>query len=329
MIQKNIYNEVLEAIKNAHYILILTHINPDADTISCGLALSNFMFENKIKHKVFNKSSQIARNLNYLPRFDKITSKLPDFYDLVIYVDCGDQKRPATQVEQNAKIINIDHHASNNNFGDINLVDAEKSSTAEVVYQFFKQNDLKISQHTATCLYTGIYDDSILFSTPRVNSETFETIHQLVLLGANPSYIADMLLRRESLAKYRLLPLVLSSLELHLEGKIGTIYVLPEWLKTTGASLRDVEDSVNMVLSIAIVEIAILLRVTNEQTRVSLRSKNNINVSQIASHFNGGGHTMAAGCTIETNDIMEAKQEVINFCNTIINTACSVNNLKE
>jgi phosphoesterase RecJ-like protein len=309
----SVYQEALEAIKNSHYILILTHINPDADTLSCGLALSNFMFENKINHKIFNKMDELPRSIDYLNRYTHITNKLPDFYDLVIYVDCGDQKRPAIHINEGVKLINIDHHASNDNFGCINIVDDSKSSTAEVLYQFFKQNDLKISSNTATCLYTGIYDDSIRFSTPRVDGETFEIAHHLCTCGANPSYIADMLTRRESLAKLRLLPFVLQSLELHLEGKIGTIYVLPEWLKTSGADYRDVEDAVNMVLSLAVVDIAILLRPTNGKTRISLRSKNGIDVSTIATHFNGGGHTMAAGCTIENEDVLIAKNEIINF----------------
>ncbi|MBI3873596.1 MAG: bifunctional oligoribonuclease/PAP phosphatase NrnA [Arcobacter sp.] len=311
MSEINNYKEALELIKSSHYVLILTHINPDADTISCGLALSNFMFENKIKHKVFNKSKDLPRNLDYLNRFEKITDQMPDFYDLVVYVDCGDKKRPAIEINNGVKIINIDHHASNDNFGNVNITDDSKASTAEIVYEFFKQNNLKISSQTATCIYTGIYDDSIRFSTPRVDNKTFEIAHHLVLCGANPSYIADMLTKRDSLAKYRLLPLVLETLELHDEGKIGTIYIKNEWLKTTGAELRDAEDAVNMVLSIAVVEIAILLRTVNEKVRVSLRSKNNVDVAKIANYFNGGGHKMAAGCTIETNDIFEAKKQIL------------------
>jgi phosphoesterase RecJ-like protein len=307
------YQEALETIRQAHYILVLTHINPDVDTISCGLALSNFMYENKIKHKVFNKMDNLPRNVNFLNRFEHITNKLPTSYDVVVYVDCGDQRRPAVEINSDAKIINIDHHASNDYFGDINILDETKASTAEVLYQFFKQNNLKISANVATCLYAGMYDDSIQFSTPRVDGEMFQIAHHLCDCGANPSYVADMLTKRESLAKYRLLPLVLGSLELHLEGTVATIYTLPEWLITTGADYRDVEDSVNMILSISVVQIAILLRPTNGKTRLSLRSKNGIDVSKIASEFQGGGHKMAAGCTIEHDNVLKAKNEIINF----------------
>ena len=308
----NNYKQALELIKNSHYILIVTHLNPDADTISCSLALSNYFYENKIKHKVFNKMDMKNHiRLNYLDRFDKITTQIPKFYDLVIYVDCGDKNRVGIEFDNKVKIINIDHHISNNNFGTINIVDANKASSAEVLYQFFINNNLTISSKTAQCLYTGIYDDSLKFSTPRTDESTFEVVNALVKLGVNPSKVASNLTRRESLAKYRLLPKILDSLELHFQGDVATIYILPKWLKQTGAFYWECEDAINMILNIAIVDIAIFLRVSNGKTRVSLRSKK-ANVSLIANLFDGGGHKNAAGCNIDTLDIDEAKQIVIN-----------------
>ena len=301
------YDEAKRLIEKSRYILIITHINPDADTISCALALSNYCFENKIKHKVFNKQNNLPQNLDYLNRFDKITDQMPKFYDLAIYVDCGDINRPAISIDENCKIINIDHHQSNDLYGDFNFVDYSKASTAEVLYNFFIKNDMNISKNTAMCLYTGIYEDSLAFSTPRTSKDTFKNISDLVNKGIDISYIAKMLKQRESLAKYRLLPKILDSLELHKEGQIASIYVLDEWLKQTGASYLDCEDAVNMVLNIAVVQIAVFLRVSNGLTRVSLRSKE-LDVSKIASNFNGGGHKNAAGCKIQTTNIFEAKK---------------------
>lgn len=301
------FKEAKVQIENSKYILILTHINPDADTISCALALSNYFSENKIKHKVFNKQKDLPLNLDYLSRFDKITDQIPKFYDLVIYVDCANKSRVAINLEEKCNIINIDHHKSNELFGDLNFVDALKASTAEVLYNFFIQNSMTISKNVAECLYTGIYDDSLAFSTPRTNNKTFEIINHLSKLGINVSYIVSMLNQRQSLAKYRLLPKILDSLELHDEGKIASIYVLDEWLKQTGASYQDCEDAVNMILNIGVVRIAIFLRESNGITRVSLRSKED-DVSVIAGRFDGGGHKNAAGCRINTTNVLEAKK---------------------
>jgi phosphoesterase RecJ-like protein len=296
------YKQALNLIQNSHYILIVTHINPDADTISCALALSNYFSETKIKHKVFNKMKILPRNLDFLARFDKITDQLPKFYDLVIYVDCA-----------NKNSINIDHHQSNNHFAIINIVQSDKASSAEVLYEFFETNNLTVSKQTAQCLYSGIYDDSLKFSTHRCNADTFKIANELVILGVDPSYVADNLNQRDSLAKYRLLPKILDTLELHFEGKVASIYVLNDWFKQTGADYRECENIIDMILNIAIVDIAMFFRVTSEGTRVSLRSKNNIDVSHIAQNFHDGGHKMSAGCICYTNNIFEAKDMILNY----------------
>jgi phosphoesterase RecJ-like protein len=310
---KKEFKKALELINNAHYILIVTHINPDADTLTSALALSNFMFEKKIKHKVFNKTDQLPRSLDFIDRFDKITNTLPKFYDLVIFVDCANIQRVGVELNNKIPIVNIDHHKSNTNFGIINIVEPDFASSAEVVYDFFKYNNLTISKQVAKALYVGIYDDSLKFTAPRTNLSTFDKIHHLVSLGIDPSQIANDLLKRDSLAKYRLLPKVLNSLELHFEGKVATIYLKDKWLKQTGATYKECDDVANMVLNISIVDIVVYLRVSNSKTRVSLRSKNNCDVLTIAKYFNGGGHLLKAGCDCDTTKIKKAKKMILKY----------------
>ncbi len=310
-IDKTLYTEALKLIEKSKYILLVTHINPDGDTISSALALSNLFYENKIKHKVFNVSSDLPKNLNFIEKFDKITNVLPKFFDLVISLDCGTYKRMGIEFDKSIPLINFDHHKSNDNYGDINIVDPSKSSTAEIVYDFFKYNNLNITKNSAIALYTGIYDDSLGFSLPRCNEGTFEKINFLVSCGATPSYIADMMLRRESLAKYRMIPKILNSLELYKEGEVACIYATDEWFEQTGAHHRDCEDALYMIMNMAVVKIALFIRNVDGKMRVSLRSKGNIDVSQIAHIFDGGGHLNSSGCNIDTNDIQEAKKIVL------------------
>jgi len=306
-----ILKDMLSLIKSSHYILIVTHKNPDADTIGSALALSNFMFENKIKHKVYNISNQIPRNLNFLPKFDKITTILPKFYDLIIYVDCADSLRVGIEFDKNIKTINIDHHQSNTNFATLNFVDDTRPSTAEVVYKFFETNNITISKNTASALYVAIYDDSIAFTTPRVDKQTFETIKQLLESKIDINYISTMFGQRDSLAKYRILPKILDTLELYHSGDIATVYVEPRWLEETGATYYECDEVVNMVLNIAVVKVAVYLRIIDKVVRVSLRSKDNYDVSIVANHFDGGGHKNASGCSIDTTNISEAKAMVV------------------
>jgi phosphoesterase RecJ-like protein len=292
--------------------LILTHTNPDADTISSGLALSNFMYENKIKHKVFNTSKELPRALDFLPRFDKITNQIPCYYDLVIYVDCADKKRVNIDINDDVKIINIDHHQSNTMFADINIVNDKKASNAEVLFEFLLDHNVKISKNMAICLYVGIYDDSNAFTTPRTDAKTFENINKLIKFGVDPSFVATNLLQRNSLARYRIMPKILNTLELHNEGTLATVYLKPIWLKQTGALVQECDDIVNMVLSIGIVKVVAYFRIVDQKVRVSLRSKDNIDVSKIANKFNGGGHKNAAGLTIDTNSIEKAMQILLS-----------------
>ena len=305
------YTKALELIEKSKYILIITHVNPDPDSIGSALALSNLFHENRIKHKVFNVSDDLPQNLDFIPRFEKITNQLPAYFDLAISVDCGTYKRLGFELDSSIPLINFDHHKSNNSFGTVNIVDPMKSSTAELVFEFFKHNGLYITKNSATALYVGIYDDTLAFSLGRCDEITFEKINFLVECGASPSDIANKLLRRDSLAKYRIIPKVLDSLELFKEGEVASIIAKEEWFKETGAHNRDCEDALDMVMSIAIVRIAFFVRVVNGTSRVSLRSKGKIDVSTIAGKFGGGGHFNAAGCTLDMLDVEKAKDLVL------------------
>lgn len=305
------YTKALELIEKSKYILIITHVNPDPDSIGSALALSNLFHENRIKHKVFNISDDLPQNLDFIPRFEKITNQLPAYFDLAISVDCGTYKRLGFELDPSIPLINFDHHKSNNSFGTVNIVDPMKSSTAELVFEFFKHNGLYITKNSATALYVGIYDDTLAFSLGRCDEITFEKINFLVECGASPSDIANKLLRRDSLAKYRIIPKVLDSLELFKEGEVASIIAKEEWFKETGAHNRDCEDALDMVMSIAIVRIAFFVRIVNGVSRVSLRSKGKIDVSAIAGQFGGGGHFNAAGCTLDMLDVEKAKDLVL------------------
>ena len=305
------YTKALELIEKSRYILIITHVNPDPDSIGSALALSNLFHENKIKHKVFNISDDLPQSLDFIPRFEKITNQLPAFFDLAISVDCGTYKRLGFQLDASIPLSNFDHHKSNNNFGTVNIVDPQKSSTSELIFDFFKHNGLYITKNSATALYVGIYDDTLAFSLGRCDETTFEKVNFLVECGASPSEIANKLLRRDSLARYRIIPKVLDSLELYKEGEVASIIAKEEWFKQTGAHNRDCEDALDMIMSIAIVRIAIFVRVVNGVSRVSLRSKGQIDVSKIAGVFEGGGHFNAAGCTIENLDVEQVKEIIL------------------
>ena len=305
------FNKMFDAIKNAHYILVVTHKNPDLDTLSSGLALSNYFFDNRIKHKVFNIDCNLPRKLDFLSKFEKISSVLPKFYDLIIYVDCANEDRVGITFENNIKTISIDHHHTNTNFADINIVDEEKGSTAELLYYFYKCNNIKISRKVAECLYVGIYDDSLAFTTPRTTINTFSAVSDLLSSKIDVSFISESLKNRESLAKFKAISKIMTTLDLQNEGKVATVYLEDTWTKETGVIVNECDDIVDSVLSIGIVKIVAYFRIVDNKIRVSLRSKGEIDVSVIASKYNGGGHRNSSGFSFDSLDIFDTKEKVV------------------
>jgi len=302
-----LFKEMFKEIQSAHYILIVTHKNPDADTLSSALALSNFFYETKVKHKVFNYDKNLPIKLNFLSKFEKITNDIPKYYDLIIYVDCANQFRVGCEFENETKTVSIDHHQSNSNFANINIVDFTKGSTAELLYGFFKENNLKISKNVSECLYVGIYDDSLAFTAPRTNKDTFHVITELLESKIDISQISNNLSQRESLSKFKAISKIMNTLDLHNEGRLATVHLESDWIKETGVLVNECDEIVDTVLNIGIVQVVAYFRVVDNKIRVSLRSKGDIDVSIIAANFNGGGHKNAAGLTIVASSISEAK----------------------
>jgi len=303
--------KILNIIKEAKYILLLTHKNPDADTISSACAFSLYLDTIKKKYKLFNIET-LPKNLDFLPNYNKFVSILPKQFDLVIYFDTANSDRVGININNSIISICFDHHKSNHSFATYNIINIDAPSTAEIVAEFFLQNDIFISKQMANALLCGIYDDSKGFSLDRVSSKSFDITSQLLKQGGNLNYITTQLYKRNSLAKYRLKTKVLNSLELYFEGKVGIIIVEPIWLEQCGAKIEDADEFVDEVLDLAIVEIAILLRVKNNQMRISFRSKN-INIAQIASKIGGGGHQKAAGATINTLSFNTAKIKILDI----------------
>jgi len=308
-----LFKKLYSKIKEAHYILLVTHKNPNTDTISAALSLSNFFYENRIKHKVFNQASKVElpRKLNFLSKFEKIVDEQPKYFDLIVYLNCSSLSLVGYDFDTSIQSVAVDHKVTNTLFADLNIIDERKGSTSELLYSFYTQNNLQISKKNAECLYVGIYDDSMGLTTPMTNKDTFAVLGNLLELKIDISYISDQLLRRDSLARFKLIPKILNTLDLYDEGKLAMIHLENEWLTETGANIAECDDIINQVLSIGIVNIVLYLRVTDNKVKVFLRSKNNINILKSTRLFNDFGDQYSADLTIDTTSISIAKEKLL------------------
>lgn len=315
----NNIDNIIDYINGSNYFVVTSHISPDGDNI--GSTLSMYYALNKLGKNVFYVlDDNPPLNLRFLLKDIKVLRseefKLEDYS--IIALDCGDKKRICLSdeiINNSKKLICIDHHASNDHYGDFNYIDIDASSTCELVYNFLKRfsevNNLNIiDEKIATCLYTGLVTDTGNFAYANTHPSSFEMAKDLLLTGAKKEEIIQNVFQSNPYNYYKLLGEALNTLEI-VDNKVSSIMITKEMLKRNVISFNDVDGITSYTRDIEGVEVGILLKEKKEnEVKVSLRSKNYVNVSKIAKTFNGGGHIRAAGCTIY-DSIENAKEKVL------------------
>ncbi len=303
------YEEVKTKIQSAECITILSHLNPDADAIGTALGIYNLLKKDKIKRvEVVNGSKALPLHLDFLPGFDKIKHQIEYENSLIISCDCGSIDRLGFDLD-GRDIINIDHHRSNTQYGSINVVIADYASSSQVAFELLKKL-YTVDADTATCFYTALLSDTRYFTTTSVNKEVFDVAYALVDAGAKPDVIAYNFTQRRPLSSLRILEKALNSLTLHEEAKVAVLRVTKEDIEATGAAVPDMEGIVDYARSLVTVKIALFAMELDDGIRISLRSKN-VDLSQVASAFGGGGHKVAAGFIMKESGLQESIDRIL------------------
>lgn len=306
-------DDAIRLIKESDNILIASHVQPDGDSIGSILALG--MAIEKLKGKVrILKVDDIPSDYQFLPNIELIKEFDDENIDLFIALDCGDMERLGSgkKLALKAKqIVNIDHHITNDNFGDLNIVSPSSAATGELVYKIIKKMDVQIDKNIATCLYTAISTDTGSFMYSNTTYKTHLIVAELLKIGININDININLYQSRSMERTKLFLDSLDTLEILLDDKVAIVTTTQDMLESNDAKLEDTEGIISFVRDIDTVEVACLLKEINEsEVKVSIRSKKAIDVSKICNKFNGGGHIRAAGCTIY-GSIKEAKKLIL------------------
>ncbi|SFV52989.1 FIG146085: 3'-to-5' oligoribonuclease A, Bacillus type [hydrothermal vent metagenome] len=296
--------EVQSLINNYNKITIITHINPDADTIGTALGIYGLLNKNGKQVEVVNYGLDLPINLDFLPYFSKIKNRINYEDSLVISCDAGSIDRLGFDLKGRT-ILSIDHHKSNTNFGLINVVDTNSVSASEVAYKLFKDKYV-ITKEVATCFYAGLVSDTHCFTTSNVSTAVFNLASEIMSYGVDISNVVKNLNQRRSLASLRILSSSLNTLELDEDGALAIISSTKKKMLEAGADLLDTVGIVDYGISLVTVEIAIILIELDGMIRVSLRSKN-ADVSSLAIFFGGGGHHNSAGFEVLDIKIEELK----------------------
>lgn len=321
---KTIPKVIPDSLAAASHVVLATHVSPDGDALGSLLGLAEIL--QGLGKKVFAYlEDPVSSMYDFLPNCNIAEHDIDALQEFVlqagpenvvtIALDSGDAERLGVAKDvllSNSPFLVIDHHRGHRPFGDELWLESECSSTGEMVYELALQMGAEVSATTAFCLYVAIVTDTGSFRYDCTSPRTLRIAADLLELGVRPAEVAQQVYDNYTLARLRLMELVLSTLAVHASGRIGIISVSAAMLEESGAEPQDVEGFVNYPRSLRSVEVAAFLKETKEgSVSVSLRAKGTVDVAAIAAAFNGGGHRNAAGFRFAGKSLAEVQSLVL------------------
>ncbi len=310
-------SQIVQVLTEEDDFLISTHLYPDGDAVSSELALYQALRKLGKKSTIIN-ASPLPDLYDFLPLREAIQT-LDNYqgnggFHTLLSLDCGRDYRLGEVLPRlkPQRIINIDHHVSNNYFGEINLVKPEACSTGELILDLAVALGVEIDLEIATCIYTAIVTDTGRFCYQNTSPRAHEIAARMIALGVDPSDITARLYRNRTIGQLRIHSLLVDTLELSDDGRVAWAYLTNAMCAKAQVSAIETLDCVEVPILLRGVKVGVLLRETDTpgEVKLSLRSEGDVDVSVIAKKFDGGGHPGAAGCTLE-GPLPEVQRRII------------------
>lgn len=317
---QRIAKQIQEQIKKAKKIALISHQEPDGDALGSLNAFYEYI-TGLGKKVVILSSTEINPNFSFLPHNEKIISDSSVFSDLeidtIIVVDSSNLKHTRFDeqlINHPATIINIDHHATNERYGHLNMIIDNASSTTEIIYLFFHYNKIEINRHIATAILTGLITDTDNFTNSATTALSLAIAGEMTRYGANLTNIQKHTHKNKSLDTLKLWGVILSRLNKDEETEIAYTFIKEEDLKNETLDENAVSGIANFLNSLREAKIYAVLRETGDgKIKISLRTtENDVDVASIALTLGGGGHKKAAGATMD-GTIEEAIKRILTI----------------
>lgn len=279
-------------------ILILTHRSPDGDTIGSGYALA-------LALRKLGKDVRVDCTDPFPEKYSYFTEKLEklDFdEEFVVSVDVADTKLLGEKLSAYVDKIDLclDHHGSNTKFAKEYYVEADAAAAAQVIAKLIRLMGVEIDKDIANAVYTGISTDTGCFRYTNATSETYRIAADMIDCGAESGMINRLMFETKSRSRLEIERRVMDSMEFYLDGKCAVAYATIDMMKESGAVDGDMEGVSSLPRQIEGVIAGITLREkNNNKYKVSVRTTDELNASEICAEFGGGGHKAAAGCIVE------------------------------
>jgi phosphoesterase RecJ-like protein len=304
--------ECAKILKKQNNFVILTHEHPDGDTLGSGYALCRALLKLGKKARVLCPD-EIPAKYNYL--FDDVSVEEFD-EEYVVAVDVATENLLGSLKQKYAGNINlcIDHHATNTNYAQNLLLNADAAAAGEIVLKVIKALKVEIDKGIADCLFTGITTDTGCFRYQSATSNTFRAAAQLIDYGADNGKINRIMFETKSKTYAALERLVLEGMEFYHNERVCVVTITQDMYKKTGSGENEIEAIPPLTRQIEGVEIGLTFKELPDKTcKCSLRTYESVDASQLAAFFGGGGHKQASACKFDCT-IDEAKQMLIAKC---------------
>lgn len=297
-------------IAEAERVLLITHVRPDGDALGSELAMAELLLEKGKEVEIYNPSPTPPRYRFLDPGGSRIRSQhdgkgSPETQpDLIIILDTGTWAQLAGLAEfvrsaDVSKVV-IDHHQSQDDIGALQLVDVEAAAAGMLVYDAFMRLGAELTANAARNLFVAIATDTGWMRHANASPAVFRTLAELVQHGANPSELYQQIYESNSKERLLLMGRMLERMTTLQDGRLATSYVLQADLRETRAHPMDTEDFINLPMSMNGVETTVLfIEQAHGGTKVSFRTRSELDCNRLAGQFGGGGHKKAAGATLD------------------------------
>ncbi|MDE1921153.1 MAG: bifunctional oligoribonuclease/PAP phosphatase NrnA [Candidatus Omnitrophica bacterium] len=301
----NSYKDVLNIIRLHERFLVTTHHNPDADAVASALSLGLYLKSLGKKVHVLNEDA-CPQWLKFLPAtamFKKASCVRRADHDAVIILDCGDLQRVGPEVKEFMRegrpVVVIDHHVTNERFGDVNVVKPKASSTCELIFDLFKEAKYPLNRNVAILLYAGIMTDTGSFRFENTTAYCHAVAEELLAFKFSASRMYDRLYTGIPVGDMKKFTDTIHEARLLDNNRVFCVALSRKTVDGFSKSFDLKEKLFSFLRSIEGIEVAVILTELNPQeVRVNLRSQNHFDVARLAQDFDGGGHQKAAGCKI-------------------------------
>ena len=314
---ENVMDTIADKIMAARSVAILTHVNEDPDTLGSCFAFKKMMVKLG-KEAAIYVSGKIEGRLSFMgDDYIIYDESMKPQHDLCACIDCGDLLRIGARkaiFDAADTTINIDHHFTNTNFADANLVNGSASSAAEILTELFKYMNLELDDAIATDLFTAICSDTGSFKFASVTPKTMRMAANLLEHNVNHAEISRRLFDTESLAAARFKAEITGNIKSYADGKITLVTADEKDGEKYGIAPADIPNLVDIPRGIEGTEIAVCIKRTSSGYRVNLRSNGDADVAGVAAAIGGGGHRKAAGGTARVDSMEEAEKLIVEEC---------------